>query len=662
MQQSMLFQPLQLGSHEARNRIIFGSHTTNFARNNLLSQQHADYYAARAEGGTGILVLEEHIVHSSDVPYERALLGYLPGTVQAITTVVERVHAHNSLALVQLNHNGQQSTSDHTQHELWAPSPVPNVSSREVPKAMEQADIDAVIAGFASVARTTVQGGADGVELQVSDTSLLRQFLSPLTNQRSDRYGGALENRMRFLQETIEAVTAVLGQNRILGLRFCGDELAPWAGLTPEQAIEIARLLDATHRIDYMTITMGSILSSHMFPFNATMHVAPGYAVHLAAAMKAAINIPIFTAGRIMSAAQAEHILTEGQADGVEMIRPLIADSDLPRLSQMGQANRVRPCIACNQGCQVRSTMNVTLGCNVNSDVIHPQDIGKGRNELGPYTQPPSTKSVKSSICIVGGGPAGLEAARTAALRGRSVVLYERSQTLGGTVKLAAKGPGRAELQHITEYLQAEIEKLGVEVHTGVDVTVDMIAEQKFNTVIVATGAHTGTGLLPIPGHDLPHVTDVRRILAGEAVEGQRVVLIDEMSSHGVLSVVELLAIAGKHVDVVTEDWYVGRDLVATNDIVSWMQRTLGQDITHIPHTTVVRIEPGQVIVADRFIEGERAITADTVVLGTYERPSQELYNTLKGKVPRLFRIGDCIAPRRIEQAIMEGRHIGEHL
>ncbi len=366
----MLFQPLVLGSREARNRIIFGSHTTNFARHNLLSQQHADYYAARAEGGAGVIVLEEHIVHPSDIPYERAVLGYLPGTAQAIAAVVERVHASDSLALVQLNHNGQQATSDHTQRELWAPSPVPNISSREVPKAMEQADIDAVIAGFAQVARVAIQGGADGVELQVSDTSLLRQFLSPLTNQRGDRYGGSLENRMRFLQETIEAVIAVIGSNSVLGLRFCGDELAPWAGLTPEQAVEIAQILTAAHRIDYMTVTMGSILSSQMFPFNATMHVPPGYSVHLAVAMKAAINIPVFTAGRIISASQAEAILAAGQADGVEMIRPLIADPDLPRLSQMGQAKRVRPCIACNQGCQVRSVMNVTLSCNVNPDVI----------------------------------------------------------------------------------------------------------------------------------------------------------------------------------------------------------------------------------------------------------------------------------------------------
>src|SRR5215469_460819 len=240
--QNKLFQPLGIGPREARNRVIFGSHTTNFARHNVLSRQHADYYASRAEGGAGIIILEEHIVHPSDLPYEKALLGYLPATPQAILSVGEQIHAHGSLAIVQLNHNGQQSSSDHHQHELWAPSAVPDVASREIPKAMELADIAAVIAGFALVAKHTAQGNADGVELQISDRSLLRQFLSPLTNQRSDQYGGSLDNRLRLAQETIEAVDAALGSNHILGARLCVDELAPWAGLTPEQGIEIARL------------------------------------------------------------------------------------------------------------------------------------------------------------------------------------------------------------------------------------------------------------------------------------------------------------------------------------------------------------------------------------------------------------------------------------
>jgi len=649
---SRLFQSLKIGPRETRNRILFGSHTTNLAHHNLLSQQHADYYAARAEGGAGIVVLEEHIVHPSDMPYESAVLGYLPATAQAVADVAGRVHAHGALALVQLNHNGQQSTSYHHQREMWAPSPVPDVASREVPKEMELADIRAVIDGFAQVALTVTRAGADGVELQVADRSLLRQFLSPLTNQRGDTYGGMLENRLRFVQETLEAIHAAIGTGHVLGVRICADELAPWAGLTPEQGLEIAHLLTTTGRVDYLTVTMGSIFSTHMFPFHASMHVSPGYAVPLASAIKAAVDVPVFAAGRIMTAAQAERVLAEGQADGVEMIRALIADPNLPRFSQAGHAGRVRPCIACNQGCQVRGEMNASISCNVNPDVVHTQPL--------PPEKPPEKSD--QQVYIIGAGPAGLEAARTAALRGRQVILYEREAAPGGTVALAARGPGRGELQLITDYLQSEVERLGVELRTGVEITAEMILAQQPHTVIVATGAHTAPGLLPIPGHDLPHVTGVRRVLAGELLEGQRVVVIDETASHGVLSAVEMLAMAGKSVELVTGDFYAGRDLVATHDIVLWKQRVFAHGVIITPHTTVVRIEPGQVVVVDRFAEGERALPADAVVLGTYERPSQELYMALKGRIPRLFRIGDCVAPRRIEQAILEGRQVGEQV
>jgi mycofactocin system FadH/OYE family oxidoreductase 2 len=662
--QNKLFQPLTIGPREIKNRIIFGSHTTNFARHTLLSEQHASYYAARAAGGAGIIVLEEHIVHPSDMPYEYALAGYLPGATAAIARVVERIHAHGALAIAQLNHNGQQSVSDHSQREIWAPSAIPDVSTREVPKAMELRDIAAVIEGFALVTRHAIQGNADGIEIQISDRSLLRQFLSPLTNQRGDQYGGSLDNRIRFVQETIEAVDAALGSNRILGVRLCVDELAPWAGLTPEQGIEIARLLAASGRIDYLTVTMGSIYSSHMFPFHASMHIARGYAAHLAAQVKAVVSIPVFAAGRIMDTAQAERILAEEQADGVEMIRALIADPRLPFLSQNGRASDVRPCISCNQGCQVRNVMNAALACSVNPDVIG-TSVGTRFIASEPIASQPilpdtSGRDKSRPYIIVGGGPAGMEAARTAALRGRRVVVYEREPTLGGTVVLAAKAPGRGELQLIIDYLQRELVKLDVEIHTSVEVTADMLVEQHPQAVIVATGAQSGRGLLPIPGCDLPHVTDTRRIVCGDAVTGQRVVIIDESGAHGVYSVAELLAAQGHIVEIVTEDWYVGHDLTATHDIVTWMQRVMAMGVIFTPHTSITRIENGQVIVSDRFAAGKRAIPADAVVLGVYEQPAQELYHALKGRVPRLFRAGDCVAPRRIEHAILEGRQIGE--
>ncbi len=189
-----------------------------------------------------------------------------------------------------------------------------------------------------------------------------------------------------------------------------------------------------------------------------------------------------------------------------------------------------------------------------------------------------------------------------------------------------------------------------------------MLVEQHAQAVIVATGAQGGCGLLPIPGHDLPHVTEVRGVLRGEAVTGQRVIIVDECGSHGVYSVAELLAGQGHVVEIVTGDWYAGHDLNGTHDIVPWMQRVMALGVIFTPHTDITRIESGQVIVTDRFAVGERAIAADAVVLGAYEQPAQQLYLALKGRVPRLFRAGDCVAPRRIEHAILEGRQIGMQL
>ncbi|MGH2482283.1 MAG: mycofactocin system FadH/OYE family oxidoreductase 2, partial [Ktedonobacteraceae bacterium] len=265
MMPDKLFQPLAIGPREVSNRIIFGSHTTNFARHNLLSEQHADYYEARAAGGAGIIVLEEHIVHSSDMPYEYALAGYLPGTPTAIARVAERIHAHGALAIAQLNHNGQQSVSDHSQREILAPSAIADVSTREVPKAMEPGDISAVIEGFALVTRHAVQGNADGIELQISDRSLLRQFLSPLTNQRGDQYGGSLDNRLRFPLEVFRAMREVWPARKPMSVRISATDWVE-GGVGAEDSVLIARALREAG-VDLVDVSAGqtSILAQPVY-------------------------------------------------------------------------------------------------------------------------------------------------------------------------------------------------------------------------------------------------------------------------------------------------------------------------------------------------------------------------------------------------------------
>jgi 2,4-dienoyl-CoA reductase-like NADH-dependent reductase (Old Yellow Enzyme family) len=473
-----LLEPLRLGPKTMPNRLVFAAHTTNFAEHNVLSERHAAYYARRARGGVGLIVLEEQIVHPSDYPYERACFGYDERSIAAYQRVAERIRAVHRpfmagsateggpgdarpdtsgrarfaprpaptsppspsprawrggknaaggvtsppfpsregepgglgpLILAQLNHNGGQASGDYSQAPVWAPSPVPDVASREVPKAMEIADIAEVVAGFARAATFARQGRLDGVEIEASDRSLIRQFLSPLTNQRDDGYGGSLENRLRFCLEVIEAVAAALGDGLVLGLRLCGDEYAPWAGLTPEQSRAIAQRLAATGRLRYLAVSAGGIYTTHLFPFHASMHVPDAYTAHLAAGIKAGVDIPVIASGRLEDPRVALNVLRESQADAADVTRALIADPDLPAKLHAGAAlpsplteggfsgarapggagetpappgappphvegqGRVfiRPCIVCNQDCQVRHALSPLLSCTVNPAAGH---------------------------------------------------------------------------------------------------------------------------------------------------------------------------------------------------------------------------------------------------------------------------------------------------
>ncbi|MGZ9082745.1 MAG: oxidoreductase, partial [Rhodoplanes sp.] len=226
----VLFEPLRLGGKTAPNRLVFAALQTNFATHHRFEKRHAAFYGARAAGGVGLIVLEGSVVHPSDWLYEYIIRGYDERVVDGYRMMADVIHRHDTLVLAQLTHSGMQGSSHYSQRPLWAPSPVPEVNSREMSQAMRTADIGAVIEGFAQSARYAAEGGLDGVEINAGQHSLIRQFLSPLTNQRGDDYGGSLDNRLRFAREVIRVVREAVGQDVIVGLRLVGDEYAPWAG------------------------------------------------------------------------------------------------------------------------------------------------------------------------------------------------------------------------------------------------------------------------------------------------------------------------------------------------------------------------------------------------------------------------------------------------
>lgn len=308
--------------------------------------RHALYYGERACGGAGLIITEEQSVHPTDRAYEKLIDGFNPQVIPGYKRITYEVHRHGGKIFAQLNHNGQQGSSVFTRLPVWGPSTIPDPIFRELPKAMEQEDIREVVQGFCLVADHVMKGGFDGVEVQASHSSILRQFMSPLTNVRTDEYGGSFENRMRLTVEVLTALRRVLGEHMALGIRLSGDELVD-GGLTLDDMQEVASYLCKLRLVDYINTSVANF--HRLYMVEGSMHVPPGYCVHLAAALKEVADVPVFAAGRINTPAQAERILQNGQADLVCIARGQICDPEFASKALEGRSEEIRQCIACNQ-------------------------------------------------------------------------------------------------------------------------------------------------------------------------------------------------------------------------------------------------------------------------------------------------------------------------
>jgi 2,4-dienoyl-CoA reductase-like NADH-dependent reductase (Old Yellow Enzyme family) len=543
-----------------------------------------------------------------------------------------------------------QGSSHFSQLPLWAPSPVPEVNSREMPKEMEAEDIAAVIDGFAQAAQHAMAGGLDGVEINAGQDSLIRQFMSPLTNMRGDDYGGSLDNRLRLARAVIREVRTQVGGNGIVGLRLVGDEYAPWAGIKPEDAAEIAQLLAADGMLDFISVTSGSIYTTHLT--RPGLYMPPGFAAHLAGIIKSAVPVPVFAQGSIVEPQMAATLLAQQQADAVEMTRAFIADPELPIKLREGYPEDVRPCILCNQDNIVGLVQNPRLSC-----VNNPAAGYEGDAEFAPLTRAP----VHYRVMVVGGGPAGLEAARVAAMRGHTVTVYEQSPQLGGALRLAAAAPGRERLALAVDWLEAQVRKLSVVIRTGVEVTPAQVRDEAPGAVIVTVGGRHGDYPAVTFDGTMP-VLSPRQVLSGEVTDqpGKAVVL-DAIGDQVGMGVAEWLADHGWQVEVVTGDMFVGQRLTASLELTAWNQRACAKGITLRPQVNVERVTGRTVIGVDHF-DPVHIEDTDLVVAVAHEVPNEDLYFALKQAGQRVFRAGDCVAPRTMSQAILEGYRAGREV
>lgn len=642
----VLFTPIEVGHLTLKNRIYSSGHAEAMAEGGRPTERLRRYHESKARGGCALTIFggSSSVHPSSPAAAWKQIANHDDSIIPAYRAIADAVHQHGCLVFTQLTHLGRRAQSDpEGSNVLLAPSQIPERVHREIPHELEAEQIAELVRAFGEAARRCRDGGLDGIEISMAHNHLIDQFWSPRFNERVDEYGGSLENRMRFAVEVLTEIRRRAGRDFVVGARISGDEFTP-GGLTAQDMATIARRLAASGLVDFLSIIGGG---AHTYSLQASavpnMSFTPAVFVPLAAAIKrAAPGLPILHASRIVDPLHADRIVAAGDVDVVGMTRALIADPDLPRKAREGRLDDIRTCVGANEGCIDRIYQGKPVTCVQNPGTGREAELG----DVGPA-------ATSKRVVVVGGGVAGLEAARMAALRGHRVVLIEKAPELGGQVLLAARAAARAEYAGIVRFLAAQIRKLGVDVRLGVEATASMVLAEHPDAVVVATGSHPY--LPPIPGIDGKHVLTDREVLAGATTVGTNVVVIDDVHTEQALSTAELLLDQGKGVEVVSPLFYVGQDIGVTS-VAPLYTRLYTKGVVLTPCTELRAVEGSTVVVANVFSGAERRIeSVDTVVLAMGSRSTDGLYRALKGHVNELHAVGDCVAPRGVHQAILDG-------
>ena len=585
---------------------------------------------------------------------------YREEAVDADRRVCSAVHEHGAAIVAQLSHYGAKGASDGSDdlRVLWAPSAVRAAAFNETPQPMEREDIAEVVEGFARSAELSQRAGFDGVEVHFAHGYLLHQFLSPLFNLRTDEYGGSLENRLRFPLACVAAVRERCGPGFVVGVRVSLDDYAA-GGLGGDDAIAVARALRAGGQVDYLNVTAGT---SNMGWAVAPSDIGDGWLLDRQRALKEAVGgLPMLAVGGIVEPAQAEELVASGQADLVALIRAQIADPEWANKARDGRESEIVRCIRCNQGCVGRATRGLPISCAVNPAAGREALFGIGT--LRPAASP-------RRFLVVGGGPAGLKAAATLAERGHRVTLVERQAELGGQLRLLGRTPSRETFGRLTEDLAGALARHGVEVRLGTAATQALVDELDPAVVVVATGARARRdgfchGLPHIPrlrGADQANVVTHWDVIAGTAEVGHRVVVLDDDGTRAAAGVVELLLDQGREVELVSR--FATLFPLSTNpaDAAFLPARLVQKGLRWRLYSWALGVEGGTVTLVDLLGGGEETVEADTVVLALPAVADAALYHELKAASRSVHRIGDAVAPRRIDHALYEGMLAGREL
>ena len=646
-----LFSPLRLGGREVKNRIFSSGHDTVMAEDGQVTERLVAYHEARARGGVGLIVLQVVGVHETARYTSHVLMATDDEAIDGYRHLADVVHAHGTVLFAQLFHPGREimESQDGSAPVALAPSAVPSERFRVMPRAMTHELIDEVVAGYVDAARRLQQAGLDGVEVVASHGYLPAQFLNPQVNVRDDEYGGDFDNRLRFLRRVLEEVRAALGTEFVVGMRISGDEMST-EGLDTTLTIEVCAALDQLGLVDYVSVVAGTSAtvagSDHIAP---PMSKPNAYTAELSAAVRKAVAVPVLVAGRINQPQDAEQVLASSSADACAMTRALICDPDLPAKAAAGRAEEIRACIACNQACIGHFHAGYPISC------IQRPETGR---ELvyGIRTRAASRRRV----LVAGAGPAGLKAAVVAAERGHDVTVYEAGRRPGGQVLLAQSLPGRAEFGGAVTNLLGEAERAGVRVVTRTRVDLDLIQREEPSAVVVATGAQPRRPALELT-EDMP-VLDAWEVIQGQQLSRGRVVVADWRSDWVGLGVASLLAERGHRVTLAVAAYQPGEMLqqYVKDEMV---QAALSAKVDIMPLVRPYGADDDTVYL-QHVLTGQPVLVEDVagLVLAQGHTSVDALLTELTDHSVEAHGIGDCLAPRTVEEAVLEGLKIGSAL
>jgi 2,4-dienoyl-CoA reductase-like NADH-dependent reductase (Old Yellow Enzyme family)/thioredoxin reductase len=646
-QQAMLrelFRPMKINRMELKNRIVMPAMTTIMGNSDgTVSDKFIEYYTARARGGAALIIAETVDVH----PYTHNLpLGdrgftaiYDDKFIPGLRRFTDSIHAADARVCVQLQHSGRAMIMLDPSQPPLSPSAIPHPGGA-TPRALTVSEIEELVQAFGAAAGRAKAAGFDAVEVHGGHGYLIAQFMSAYSNRRSDRYGGDLIGRLRFPMEVLRSVRKSVGPDFPIIFRFSADERVPGGRGVLESAAMAPHLERAG--ADCLSVTTGMHFT--VYYTVPSMSLPKGLNVEAASQVKAAVNVPVIAAGRLNDPILAESVLARGQADLIAIGRGLIADPELPNKLSEWRWEDIRPCIACNQGCIGALSVGLPFCCVVNPEAGREREM-----ELKPASR-------SRKVWVAGGGPAGMEAARTAALRGHSVTLYEKDDHPGGQFYTASLPPSKQDISQYLRYMENQMRKSGVKVVLGQPLTAAKVNEAGPDVLVVATG---GQPFIPkTPGVERKNVATAADVLTGKAAAGQKVLV----AGGGLVGCETALFLdeLGKNVTIVEMLPELAADLIPVPREA--LNRRLSESrVTAVTAATIVEFT-GDGVIVERNGRRENLGGRDTIVLAMGMVSVNELANEVKDRVPEIHVIGDAERPLKAMDAIAAGARVGRQI